>query len=391
MRFPLPETPELLKELHAMIAGVDAIQFSPGLQDPERAALCDKIAGAGRGLTLDDYRRGLQLFKVSGHVLDDALIEQMHFLKARVIKDQQALEYSRHDDFELGGLKTVEDWIKKRKDAAVSETVRGKYHLPAPKGILLCGVSGGGKSQLAKLIAKVFNLALLRLDVGALFGKYIGDSEENTRNALRLAEALAPVVLWLDEVDKAFSGMDGAGDGGVSSRVFGQFLTWMSEKRDNVFVVATANDFSRLFARYPEFMRRGRFDEIFWVGLPDEAARKTIFKIYLGKHTQPTDQAQAYLNLTPTQLDELCGELSHAANSQNMTGAEIEAAISEALYEACDHDRPNGGLDKFTPDLIRQVVQAAMGRALYVPGGNAHAALVSLEGVATANHWVFVP
>jgi SpoVK/Ycf46/Vps4 family AAA+-type ATPase len=110
--------------------------------------------------------------------------------------------------------------------------------------------------------------AALRLDVGALFGKYVGDSEENTRNALRLAETLAPVVLWLDEVDKAFSGMDGASDGGVSSRVFGQFLTWMSEKRDNVFVVATANDFRLLFGKYPEFMRRGRFDEIFWVDLP---------------------------------------------------------------------------------------------------------------------------
>jgi hypothetical protein len=268
MRFPLPEATELHRELLQIVGGPEPLDFPAGLTAEARDSLCDKIAGAGRGLTLEDYRRGLQLFKVSGLPLNDALLEQMHLLKARAIKGQQALEYSRHDDFKLGGLKKVEEWIDRRKEPAVRDSIRQAYHLPASKGVMLCGVSGGGKSQLAKLIAKVFSLALLRLDVGALFGKYVGDSEENTRNALRLAETLAPVVLWLDEVDKAFSGMDGASDGGVSSRVFGQFLTWMSEKRDNVFVVATANDFRLLFGKYPEFMRRGRFDEIFWVDLP---------------------------------------------------------------------------------------------------------------------------
>ena len=174
MHFPLPEEPELQRELNKLIVGRDPLPFASGLSDTARQSLCDKIAGAGRGLTLEDYRRGLQLFRVSGIPVSDTLIEQMHLLKARVIKSQQALEYSRHDNFMLGGLEKVKEWIKRREEPAVRDSVRKNYHLPVPKGVMLCGVSGGGKSQLAKFIAKEFNLALLRLDVGALFGSIRG-------------------------------------------------------------------------------------------------------------------------------------------------------------------------------------------------------------------------
>lgn len=389
MWFPLPEKPELEKELQQMITGPDPLQFPKGITDEDRRHLCELISGAGRGLTLDDYRRGLQLFKVSGLLLNEGLIEQMHLLKARVIRSEKALEYSRHDDFKLGGLTKIKEWMGRRKDPAISDTLRERYHLAAPKGVMLCGVSGGGKSQLAKLIAKVFNLALLRLDVGALFGQYIGQSEENTRKALRLAEVLAPVVLWIDEVDKAFSGMDGAGDGGVSSRVFGQLLTWMSEKRDNVFVVATANNFKHLLQRYPEFLRRGRFDEIFWLGLPDAPTRAEIFKVYLEPHTKPDDDGNRCLNLGPAELDALCTQLGGDGVSQKMTGAEIESAVNDALYEAYDLDRGELKRDKFTPELLSRVVIAAKSRALY-NGGEAATTLAELTEAATQAQWIAI-
>ena len=158
--------------------------------------------------------------------------------------------------------------------------------------------------QLAKYIAKCFGLALLRLDVGSLFGKYVGESEEKTRKALSLAETLAPVVLWVDEIDKAFSGMSGNGDNGVAKRVFGTFLTWLAEKTDDVFVVTTANEFRDLLSNFPEFGRKGRFDEIFWVPLPDQVAREQIFRIYLGKR-------QDYLQIQVEDLE------SHVSNRRS--------------------------------------------------------------------------
>lgn len=408
--FPLPERDELLMTLRTMTeSDPPMLRFPSDMPDGQREHLSDLIAGAGRGLTLEDYRRGLNMFAVrdSKSELSSAHIEDMLNLKAKAIGNDEALHYTPHVEIELGGLHAIKEWIQIRKEPAVSESLRKEYRLPSSKGVMLCGVSGGGKSQLAKLIAKEFNLALLRLDVGALFGSYVGESEERTRRALVLAEVLAPVVLWLDEIDKAFSGISGGGDNGVSARVFGHFLTWLAEKQDSVFVVTTANDFQPLLNQFPEFGRKGRFDEIFWVDLPSREARKEIFRIYLRPHfelgNEPgrrfLDIAREELSRLATQehrpsipqdgdlLDAFCELLSHV--SGQMTGAEIEYAITEALYSAyrLDVSEPLGRKDKFTPSLIVETVKRAQTRCL--GGGTGEARIKTQREIARANNWIF--
>jgi len=403
--FPLPETDELRLNLARMLPAEDALRltgregFGQGILsfpdalpqaaaelcganttlDDYRRRLCDLIAGAGRGLTLEDYKRGLNIFAVRGAKLCPDHVEDMLNLKAKAINND-ALQYTPHIQIELGGLEGIKKWISVRRDAVISDSVRRRFHLPAPKGVMLCGASGGGKSQLAKLIAKEFNLALLRLDVGALFGMYVGESEERTRVALRLAEVLAPIVLWLDEVDKAFTGLAAGGDNGVSARVFGHFLTWLAEKEGSVFVVATANDFREMLTRFPEFSRKGRFDEIFWVDLPSQAARHEIFSIYLGPLVNPPADT-VKLGITDADVDRLlAGQPAPAANapqgdaldrfcrllsepriSANMTGAEIKYAVELALYTA-HHEQSN-----LTPGMVLDAVKDVFGRCLYNP------------------------
>jgi hypothetical protein len=414
--FPLPESNELHLTLDSLIEQqrlaypdplpleeLDELVGAAAREDKAelyKSRLKELIAGAGRGLTLEDYKRGLNMFAVHGEALCARRIEDLLDLKATAINNP-ALQYTPHVEIELGGLESIKAWINVRRQPAVSPEIRDLYHLPPPKGVLLCGVSGGGKSQLAKLIAKEFNLALLRLDVGALFGMYVGESEERTRRVLQLAEILAPVVLWLDEVDKAFQGMGGGGDNGVSARVFGHFLTWMAEKQDTVFVVATANDFRSLLDRFPEFGRKGRFDEIFWVGLPDEAARQKIFEIYLRRLVEKdyllvTQQdvqrlyaAYAIADPLPSQDEfvQFCWILGQPTISGRMTGAEIEYAITEALYKAYEDDHPFETRQTFSPDLIVKIVQAAGQRVLYLSGSPADIELGLMEGIVAANHW----
>jgi len=421
--FPLPETDELLDTLRDLVAhGV--LKFPNPVPDDEFQAVCDSragigsderqqayetllsdmIANAGRGLTLEDYKLGLNMFAVTGRTLSRSHIEDMLNLKSKAISNQ-ALQYTPHVEIDLGGLDEVKEWVRLRKEPIISPQARAKYRLPSPKGVMLCGVSGGGKSQLAKLIAKEFNLALLRLDIGALFGSYVGESEMRTREALRLAETLAPVVLWIDELDKAFTGVGAGGDNGVSARVFGHFLTWLAEKQDNVFVVTTANDFLSLLGQFPEFGRKGRFDEIFWVDLPNNQARQEIFKIYLDRHLRDgfltvsqRDVDDLRMEIRPasvvgdTPVEQFLSLLSGTEVSGNMTGAEIEYAVAEALYEAYKLDQGNAlqQTNNFTPGLIARVVQKANGRALHRPGGTADKTREKLREEAEAYHWISV-
>jgi hypothetical protein len=419
--FPLPEKAELLLELNRLIEA--KVLKLPDETPPEelkslfdqdrkevlpfeyRQRLCDLIAGAGRGLTLDDFRFGLNQMAVENQMLSSKQIDRMLDLKAKTIKSQ-AIQYTPNVKVNLGGLDEVKHWIDVRRGAAVSDQVRKDYHLKAPKGVLLCGPAGGGKSKLAQMIASRCNLALLRLDIGALFGSYVGESEQRTRDALKLAEVLAPVVLWLDEIDKAFTGI-GSGDGGVSARVFGHFLTWLAEKEDSVFVAATANDFNKLLVPFPEFGRKGRFDETFWVGLPDEDARKEIFEIYLeplkkDKYLQEasSDEIRALarqVQLASSTLPnvdpfvQLCWLLSRDALSQALTGAEIEYAITEATYQAYDLDQRSGSRqlrDQLTPKLIFEMVQQAKEHALYKPGLPPAKDLQALQQFAANKHWI---
>jgi len=227
--------------------------------------------------------------------------------------------YSTSESFaNVGGLAVLKEWINKRAVAFTREA--RAFGLPAPKGILMLGVQGCGKSLCAKAVANQWHLPLLRFDMGRMFGSLVGSSEENVRRAIAVAESVAPAILWVDEIDKAFAGSQGSGmsDGGTTARVFGTFLTWLSEKQAPVFVVATANDISQL---PPELLRKGRLDEIFFVDLPSNEERAEVFRIHLAKRDR-----------VPEQFD----LASLADSSKDFSGAEIEEAINSALYDAFD-------------------------------------------------------
>jgi SpoVK/Ycf46/Vps4 family AAA+-type ATPase len=238
--------------------------------------------------------------------------------KQQIIRKSGLLEYyTTEESFAtVGGLDSLKEWLRKRALAFCPEA--RAFGLPAPKGILLLGVQGCGKSLCAKAVSTLWQMPLLRFDVGRMFGSYVGSSEENIRRAISLAESVAPAVLWVDEIDKAFAGSQAAAvsDSGTAARVFGTFLTWLSEKTAPVFVVATANAISHL---PPELLRKGRLDEIFYVDLPSVEERRDVFAIHLRKRRRAPDSFD---------LESLL------AASQEFSGAEIEEAVISALYDA---------------------------------------------------------
>lgn len=275
------------------------------------------LAQGLRGLTLNQARRAIAQVAVrDGRLsLDDlaSLVE----MKAGFLERGGMLEYLPVSsiDAELGGFANLRRWLDRQR-VAFSPEAR-QLNLPAPKGVMLVGVQGCGKSLAAKAIARGWDLPLLRLDAGRLYDKFVGESEKNFRQTVAIAESLAPTVLWIDEIEKAMSPSDGGGtDGGLSQRLFGAFLTWLQEKRESVFVVATANDLSRL---PPELLRKGRFDEIFFVDLPDPAERAEIFRIHITFRKQ--DPAGFDLQRL-------------AAATEGFSGAEIEHVVVATMLEA---------------------------------------------------------
>jgi SpoVK/Ycf46/Vps4 family AAA+-type ATPase len=242
--------------------------------------------------------------------------------KEQVIRKQGHLEYfhpsATLDD--IGGLDNLKKWLKRRK-LAFGESAK-EFGLEEPRGLLLLGLPGTGKSLAAKAIANAWQLPLLRLDIGKIFGGIVGQSESNMREALQLAETLSPSILWIDEIEKGLSGIQSSGssDGGTTARVLGSFLTWMQEKKKPVFVVATANNIAQL---PPELLRKGRVDEIFFVDLPTEQEREDILKVHLKKRSRED-------NLSPVEIKEV------AQLTLGFTGAELEEVIKEALFMAFD-------------------------------------------------------
>ncbi len=238
--------------------------------------------------------------------------------KGQIIKKKGLLDYFQVNESlkSVGGMNNLKDWLEKRKQAF--DFKAQNWGLAEPKGLLLLGVPGCGKSLTAKCIASLWNMPLLRLDIGKVFQGEVGSSENNIRRAIATAEAVAPCVLWIDEIEKGLSGTQSSGvtDGGTTSRIFSTILTWMQEKIQPVFVVATANDISQL---PPELLRKGRFDEIFFVDLPSEEDRKSIFSIHLAKNNQKPDNFG---------LDKLAKE------SKGFNGAEIEECVKEAMFVA---------------------------------------------------------
>ncbi len=286
-----------------------------------------------RGLTLVEAEKVLTRAIVEDGRLTAEDIAAVFEHKQELVERDGLLEYYPAEEAlaDVADLATLKQWLATRT-ALIREPERARrFGLDFPKGILLVGVPGAGKSLCAKAVATEWGLPLLKLDPSALYNKYIGETEKNLRRAMEIAERMAPVVLWIDELEKAFA-EGGAEDGGVSARVLGTFLGWMQDRSGDVFIVATANDVRRL---PPEFLRKGRFDEIFFVDFPDPEARREIFRIHLARrhHLDPAFDLAA---------------LADAAAS--FTGAEIEQVVISALYTAFATDRP------LTQDALRQEI-----------------------------------
>jgi len=324
IEFNLPTFEELDAEIRRLLptASLGTVQF-------------EELVKACQGLTMNRVRQALAKAIAKHGTLAGEDIELILEEKRQKIRRTQILDFypTAAEISDIGGLDNLKDWLL-RRGGAFSEQAR-RYGLPAPRGLLLVGVQGTGKSLSAKAIAHHWHLPLLRLDVGRLFAGLVGESEARTRQMIQLAEALSPCVLWLDEMDKAFGTSDRSGDSGTASRVFGTFLTWMAEKTAPVFIVATANDIDRL---PPELLRKGRFDEIFFVGLPSQGERREIFQVHLNR-LRP-HQIRSY------DLDRLAYE------TPEFSGAEIEQSLIEAMHSAFSEQR-----DFTTEDIIEAVSQ----------------------------------
>ncbi|MGC4786819.1 AAA family ATPase [Micromonospora sp. DT178] len=334
--FPLPTETEIRRVLDGMIAANSASgRIRIALDDLGR----ERLAKAALGLTLHEAENAFARAMVNDGVLDGSDLAVVHEEKRQTVRKSGLLEFvdAPVDLADVGGLENLKRWLAKRDGSWLAEAAA--YGLPAPRGVLITGVPGCGKSLTAKAIASAWGLPLLRLDVGRVFAGLVGSSEQNMRTAIRTAEATAPCVLWVDEIEKGFVG--GAGDSGTSARVFGSFLTWMQEKAQPVFVIATANDFERL---PPELLRKGRFDEIFFVDLPTRAERASIWRVHLARRLRNPAVAGA---LTPD--DALLGEL--AGLSEGYSGAEIEQAVVGGLFDAFAERRPLR-----RDDLVRALV-----------------------------------
>ena len=330
--FPLPNVQEIDSLISHVVEKPQQLQVS-GLAREQLVKACQGLSRARIGRVLAKALAAKQQINESDI---DGVLEE----KQQAIRQTGILEFfnSRESLKSVGGLENLKQWVKMRQDAFTDEARR--YGIPNPKGVLLVGIQGTGKSLSAKTIACEWRLPLLRLDTGRLFGGMVGESESRVRQMIQLAEAIAPCVLWIDEIDKAFGNIISGGDGdsGTSRRVFGSLITWMQEKTSPVFIVATANNVRILPA---ELLRKGRFDEIFFLNLPSESERQDIFKVHLQR-------------LRPTRLREFdLGIL--AKRAENFSGAEIEQVVIDGLYRAFGTFVNGQRRDLMTEDILRSI------------------------------------
>ncbi len=326
---PLPSTGEIKQILMDLVNPLkQAKKISVTLDDD----LIEKVVNASRGLTEGEMENLYARLVVSDRTFDENDLPLVVAEKKKLIRKSGLLEYYDFSESinAVGGLDRLKNWLNQR-GMAFSQKARD-FGLPEPKGMLLLGVQGCGKSLAAKATSTLWNLPLLKLDVGRIFDAYLGSSEKNIREAIKTAEALSPNILCLDEIDKAFSGMGSqqSGDFGVSARVFGTFLTWMQEKTHPVFVLATANNIENL---PPELLRKGRFDEIFFIDLPSAKERESIFRIHLKKR----DREPENFNVP-----------GFTEKTKGFTGAEIEQLIISGLYRAFAQGREMEDMDIFS-------------------------------------------
>mgnify|MGYP000037555511 CR=1 FL=1 len=327
--FPLPDANEI-DYLISQLVVPDKLKLSPLGRE--------QLVKACQGLSRARIQRVLAISLAANQQVSEQDIDRVLVAKQQAIRQTGILEfYTTHESLKsVGGLDNLKQWVRMRQDSFTEEARR--YGIPNPKGVLLAGIQGTGKSLSAKTIAHEWRLPLLRLDAGRLFGGLVGESESKVRQMIKIVEAVAPCVLWMDEIDKAFgnisSGFDG--DSGTSRRVFGSLITWMQEKTSPVFVVATANNIQILPA---ELLRKGRFDEIFFLNLPNESERQEIFRVHLQK-------------LRPSRLREFDLALL-ARYSLDYSGAEIEQAIVEGMQQAFSSGTTGNRSDFNTEHIIR--------------------------------------
>ena len=315
----LPGREELTHVVQATMRSLRAknrIQIE--IQDSELSQLVQALSG----MTLKQARQVVAYAAMDDGKLAIDDIPSILKRKAQVIREDSVLEFFPVDDspLQLGGFTGLKQWLAR---AQVGFTPQAQaLNLKPPKGILIVGIQGCGKSLSVKAIAKAWKMPLLKLEAGKIYDKYVGESERNFRKALNLAESMSPAILWIDEIEKAFGQSESDADGGLSRRLFGAFLTWMQEKSQSVFVIATANDLSRI---PPELLRKGRFDEIFFVDLPDAQERSSIWQLHLAQRRQ-----------NPANVD--LAQLVQA--TEGYSGAEIEQATIAGLYTALYQQQP---------------------------------------------------
>lgn len=324
MDYPAPG----LAEMELILS---SLTTAPGVKVNLTSSGKEKLLQAALGLSASQARRVFSRAIVAKGGLDERDIDSINEAKKQIIRDFGPLEFFSPSETisDVGGLDILKEWLRTREKAFSKEA--RDYGLPEPKGIALIGIPGTGKSLTAKMIAGLWRLPLVRLDLGALFGALVGQSEENTRRSLALAEIISPCILWIDEIEKGLS--VSGGDGGTSMRVFAEILSWMQEKTRPVFVVATANNIALI---PPELMRKGRVDEIFFLNLPTYRERQEIFEVHLRKRRRPIQNYDLEI-------------LAQA--SKGFVGAEIEQAVIDAMYHAFS-DREEPGRDFTTNDIL---------------------------------------
>ena len=308
IQFQLPLEEDISQELNRLITSLNIKVDSQ---------LFENLTRACQGLSLERIRRVLSKIIATYKTIDENSISVLLSEKKQIIRQTEILEYSSVSEKidNLGGLDNLKDWLKKRKTAFSIQA--SNYGLPTPRGLLLIGIQGTGKSLTAKAIANDWQLPLLKLDVGKLFGGIVGESESRLRQMINVAETISPCILWIDEIDKAFSNTDSKGDSGTSNRVLATFTSWLSEKTKPVFVIATANNIDLIPL---ELIRKGRFDEIFFLDLPKKEEREEIFRIHLQEFRPNSWESFDY---------SLLGK-----SSDSFSGAEIRQSIIEGMYHA---------------------------------------------------------
>lgn len=308
--FPLPKSDDILQIINS---------FAKELDIPIDPDVINDLAVSFKGLNEFQIKQILTMAYQDGGYINSEDKQLILNEKEQFIKKSGMLEIINFKETveDIGGLEILKDWLRKKAKIFSCLDKAIKFGVDVPKGIMIIGMPGCGKSLAAKATASLFDIPLARLDIGRLLGKYVGESESNMRKALRLSEAISPCVLWIDEIEKAFAGVGGDGSGNeVTTRLFGQFLTWMQEKENTVFVVATANSISKMPV---EFLRKGRFDELFFVDLPNGEERKRILDVHLRKRKK---------------WDKDIDTISLIKETKGFSGADLEAVVKETIETA---------------------------------------------------------